>query len=145
MKKLLIAVLICLGVSTYAQEGHDHSKKGKGKHEMKSADKRSEMMLNTLTTQLGLNPSQVDKMKPIIAEQTAKMEELRAKMKENKDKGVEPTDADKKAMKKKMKEDKAATDAKVKAILTPEQYTKYESVLAELKEKGKDRKPHADH
>ncbi|HWS59413.1 MAG TPA: hypothetical protein VN182_00640 [Flavobacterium sp.] len=134
MKKLVLAVFLCVGFSIYAQEPTTTPKK-KGNKEAKSPEKMNEARLSKMTTDLNLNAKQQEQIKPILAEQTVKMEEMKAKQKANKEAGVELNDADKKAMRKKMKEEKEATDAKYKNILTPEQYTKYQEIQKEQKEK----------
>ena len=134
MKKLFMAVLLCVGFSIYAQETTTTPKK-KGNKEAKSPEKVNEARLSKMTTELSLNAKQQEEIKPILAEQTVKMEEMKAKQKANKEAGVELSDADKKAMRMKMKEDKEATDAKIKSILTPEQFTKYQEIQKEQREK----------
>jgi hypothetical protein len=88
-----------------------------------------------MTTDLGLNTKQQEQIKPILAEQAVKMEEMKAKQKANKEAGVQPTEAEKKEMRKKRKEEKESTDAKFKAILSPEQYVKYQEIQKEQREK----------
>ena len=144
MKKLFMAVLLCVGFSIYAQETTTTPKK-KGNKEVKLPAKSEEARLSKMTTELSLNTKQQEQIKPILAEQTVKMEEMKAKQKANKEAGVELSDADKKAMRIKMKEEKEATDAKFKAILTPEQFTKYQEIQEEQREKMmSQKKPKAD-
>lgn len=143
-KKLFMTVLLCVGFSIYAQETTTAVKK-KGNKEAKSPEKIVEARFTKMITDLSLTEKQQDEIKPILAEQTAKMQEMKAKQKANKEAEVEPSDADKKAMRMKMKEEKEATEAKFKNILTPEQFTKYQEIQKELKEKMmSQKKPKAD-
>jgi periplasmic protein CpxP/Spy len=138
MKKLIIAVLLLVGVSNFAQEVNaPKNKKDKGSKEMKSPEQRNEAMLAKMTTELNLDASQQAQIKPIIAEQSVKMEAMRAQQKANKESGVVPSDADKKAMRKTRMENKEATDNKIKAILTPDQFVKYQAMQEAEKEKMK--------
>lgn len=136
MKKLIIAALLLVGVSNFAQEANaPKNKSGKGSKEMKSPKQRTEAMLAKMTTELNLDTNQQAQIKPIIAEQGLKMEAMRVQMKANRESGVMPTDADKKAMKKTRMEDKEATDTKIKAILTADQFGKYQAMQEAAKEK----------
>jgi Spy/CpxP family protein refolding chaperone len=141
MKKLIIAVLLVVGLTTYAQEEQGAKKKsGKGSKEMKSPEQRSEAMLAKMTTELSLDAKQQAQIKPIVAEQSVKMEAMRVQMKANKENNVEISDADKKAMKKARTADKEATDNKMKGILTPDQFVKYQAMQEAEKEKMKGHK-----
>lgn len=136
MKKLIIAALLLVGVSNFAQEANaPKNKSGKGSKEIKSPEQRTEAMLAKMTTELNLDTNQQAQIKPIIVEQGSKMEAMRVQMKANRESGVMPTDADKKAMKKIRMEDKEATDTKIKAILTADQFGKYQAMQEAAKEK----------
>jgi len=139
MKNVLIAVLLFVGVSIYSQEANaPKNKKDKGSKEMKSPEQRNEAMLAKMTTELNLDAKQQAQIKPIIAEQNVKMEAMRAQMKANKEGGVVPSDADKKAMRKTRMADKEATDNQIKAILTPDQFVKYQAMQEAGKAKMQD-------
>ena len=138
MKKLIIAALLLVGVSNFAQEANaPKNKSGKGSKEMKSPEQRTEAMLAKMTAELNLDAKQQAQIKPIIAEQSVKMEAMRVQMKANKESGVEISDADKKAMKKARMADKEATDNKMKGIFTPDQFVKYQAMQEAEKEKMK--------
>jgi protein CpxP len=145
MKKLIIAALLLVGVSNFAQEANTpNNKKDKGSKEIKSPEQRNEALLIKMTTELNLDANQQAQIKPIIAEQSVKREAMRAQQKANKENNVVPSDADKKAMRKTRIEDKEATDNKIKAILTPDQFVKYQAMQEEEKAKMKeDRKQRA--
>lgn len=140
MKKLIIAALLLVGVATFAQDANaPKNKKGKDQKEMKTPEQRTETLLAKMTTELSLDANQQAQMKPIIAAQGAKMEAVRAQMKANKESGVMPSDADRKEMRKNRMADKEATDNKIKAILSAEQFVKYQAMQEELKAKMKDK------
>lgn len=140
MKKFIIAVLLVVGFSTYAQEGTETKKKSnKGSKEMKSPEDRNQARLVKMTADLNLNASQQEQLKPIIAEQSTKMLAMKAKQKENKEKNIQLTDDEKKELKKAARKEKAATDAKIQAILTPEQFAKHQEMQKEAMEKMKEK------
>lgn len=140
MKKFIIAALLVVGFSTYAQEGTGTKKKSnKGSKEMKSPEDRNQARLVKMTADLNLNASQQEQLKPIIAEQSTKMLAMKAKQKENKEKNIQLTDDEKKELKKAARKEKAATDAKIQAILTPEQFAKHQEMQKEAMEKMKEK------
>ncbi len=135
----MIAVLLLVGVSNYSQEANaPKNKKDKGSKEMKSPEQRNEAMLAKMTSELSLDAKQQAQIKPIIADQSAKMDAMRAQMKANKENNVELSDADKKAMRKTRIADKEATDNQIKAILTPDQFVKYQAMQEAGKAKMQD-------
>lgn len=140
MKKIIIAALLVVGFTTYAQEGTETKKKSnKGSKEMKSPEDRNQARLVKMTADLNLNASQQEQLKPIIAEQSTKMLAMKAKQKENKEKNIQLTDDEKKELKKAARKEKAATDAKIQAILTPEQFAKHQEMQKEAMEKMKEK------
>lgn len=144
MKKLIIVVLIVVGVSTYAQDANTTKKNlDKGTKEMKSPEQKNEARLNKLTIELNLDANQQAQIKPIIADQSIKMEAMRAQQKSNKENNVVPSDADKKVMRQKRMEEKTAMDNKMKGILSSEQFVKYQAMQeaekAKMKEQNKQR------
>ena len=139
MKKLIFAVLLLVGVSNFAQEANPPKAiKEKGPKEIKSPEQRNEARWGKLITELNLDANQQEKLKPIFAEQRVKMESMRAQMKANKENNVVPSDADKKVMRQKRMEEKTAMDNKMKAILTSEQFEKYQAMQEAEKAKMKE-------
>ncbi|WP_242607173.1 hypothetical protein [Flavobacterium sp. MEB061] len=119
------------------KEHKDHKGKGdhKGHRDMKSPQERDQAHLQKLTTDLNLNADQQKQVGQLLSERSTKMEMLK---KSRKDSDAKPTDAERKAMKKQMEEDHKATDAKMKSILTADQYKKWEAIQKEHKDKMKD-------
>ena len=119
------------------KEHKDHKGKGdyKGHRDMKSPQERNQAHLQKLTTDLNLNADQQKQVGQLLSERSTKMEMLK---KSRKDSDAKPTDAERKAMKKQMEEDHKATDAKMKSILTADQYKKWEAIQKEHKDKMKD-------
>ena len=76
--------------------------------------------IEALTTNLSLTAEQVPKVKAVLDEQRTKMAELR-------------NETDQEARRTKGQALRAETTAKMKAILTPEQFTKYEKMGAGMR------------
>lgn len=110
-------------------------KEHKDHRDMKSPQERNQAHLQKLTTDLNLNADQQKQVGQLLSERSTKMEMLK---KSRKDSDAKPTDAERKAMKKQMEEDHKATDAKMKSILTADQYKKWEAIKKEHKDKMKD-------
>ncbi len=123
MKKLIIAVLLVIGFSSFAQEQTPKEKKSKKEQkERMSPEQRNQALLDRMTTELKLDTKQQEQIKPILAEQSAKLQAMRDQRMASNSK--ELTSEERKALMQKRTEERAATDAKLKAILTPEQFKK---------------------
>ncbi|WP_296149804.1 hypothetical protein [uncultured Flavobacterium sp.] len=127
MKKLIIAAVLMIGMTSFAQE-KPAGEKGY-KMERLTPAQRNEKHLQKLTSELSLNEKQQKEVGTILAEQSAKRE---AKQEERK----KLTDAQRNERKAEME----ANDAKIKAILTPEQTKKWEELKAKKKEEFKDKR-----
>jgi protein CpxP len=104
---------------------------------VKSPEQRGQTMLAKLSAELNLDATQQNHIRPIIEEQFAKIGALRAQMKTNKDNNIELSADEKKEMRKSRMADKEATENKMKAILTAEQFVKYQAMQEAEKEKMK--------
>lgn len=118
MKKIILAVFLIVSVSSFVQG------QTKSKREKQTPEQRSQAQIDKLTTELTLNPQQQEQIKPILAEQNAKMEAMRAERMNGKEMSTEERDA----FRTKRQDDKKATDAKLQAILTPEQFKKMKEI-----------------
>lgn len=118
MKKLILlgASVLMMSAVSVAQPG----KLGK-----KSPQERAEHQTERLTKELSLTPEQAAKVKAILAKRGAEMDSVRSKKMAGAQK--EEVRGDKKAAREK-------TDAELKAILTPEQYAKFQAMMQERKE-----------
>lgn len=127
MKKLIIAAVLMIGMTSFAQE----KPAGEKAHKMErlTPAQRNEKHLQKLTSELSLNEKQQKEVGTILAEQSAKRE---AKQEERK----KLTDAQRNERKAEME----ANDAKIKAILTPDQTKKWEELKAKKKEEFKDKR-----
>ncbi|MFA9188818.1 hypothetical protein AAGV33_10635 [Flavobacterium sp. FBOR7N2.3] len=108
MKKLIIAALLVVGVSSFAQNNSDRPQRGNF-----SPEKRVER----LTTQLNLDAKQQEQVKELYAEQAKNREAQKGFSREQ------------------MQEERKKTDEKLKTILTPEQLKKWEANQAEMRQR----------
>jgi Spy/CpxP family protein refolding chaperone len=119
MKKLILAFAILISsISLFAQDAKPK----------KTPEQRATMYVKELTTELSLTADQSSKIKAIQLESIKKLDELKAKATDG---------GDKKAGKKEAKAVTEAANASIKAILTDEQKAKFDTWLAEKKEKMK--------
>lgn len=134
MKKLIITALLLICISTFAQEQTKPEKKGnKGQKERMSPEQRNQALLDRMTTELKLDANQQEQIKPIIAAQGAKLQAMRDQRIANNAAAL--ASEERKALMQKRKEEKMETDAKLKAILTPEQFKKMKENEAANREK----------
>ena len=132
MKKIIFAVLLLVGISSFAQEQTD-KKLNKPKREKLTPEQREQAMLDRMTKELSLTAQQQEQVKPIIAEQNAKLQSVMSERAEGNSKKM--TTEERETLKAKRKEEKKATEAKLQSILTPEQFTKMKSNEAANREK----------
>ncbi len=117
MKKLIVAALLVVGMTTFAQE-----KEGRipGKEKLTSEQKVN-LQVKKMTKYLGLNETQTKEIRVLV---TKELEKREAKIEE---------------MKAQRKAEQAAVSSDMKKILTPEQYAKWEKNREEKKESIKEK------
>jgi Spy/CpxP family protein refolding chaperone len=133
MKKVFVMMLLAVGLTAFAQE----KKQAANRAEMEklSPEQRNELRLKKLTMELNLNDNQQKEIGKIIAEQTTKREAMMTERKANKEKGVKPSADERFAREsKKLDEEKAMQD-RIRKILTPDQYKKWEDRQNDRKDK----------
>jgi hypothetical protein len=126
MKKLIIAAILMTTMGSFAQEQKTLARKEK--MEQLTPAQRNELRLKKMTLELGLNATQQKEMGSIIAEQSTKHEAAKAERQKKVEVGQKPTSDEKYAMKTKMLDEQIATKERVKKILTPEQFEKWEKM-----------------
>ncbi|AWG20075.1 hypothetical protein FFWV33_00340 [Flavobacterium faecale] len=127
MKKVFTTALIALITITGFAQGKQNAESKKQHHGMENFTpaQRQELMLKKMTLGLDLNASQQKEMSKIMGEQMAKRE---AFMKDHKSKTEKPSSDQMFAMKSKMLDEQIAMKARVKKILSPEQFSKWEKI-----------------
>jgi len=139
MKKLIVAALLIVGMTSFAQENDRMQKRER--MEKLTPEQRDQLQLKKLTLDLNLSAEQQKEMARIIADRSAKREAMVTERKLQKDKGVTPTADDRFKKENERLDYQAAETAKLKKLLTEEQFTKWEKIKedrkADLKNKGK--------
>jgi len=110
MKKLIIALMLLGGLTSFAQE---KNRKDPEKENL-STEQREQLRLKKLTLELNLTDSQQKEIGKILNEQSAKRETAMAARKANKEKGVKPTADERFAMENQRLDDQIAIKARLK-------------------------------
>lgn len=131
MKKLVVVALLVVGMTTFAQVQKERL--GKAGMENLTPEQRQEKNLKRLTAELNLTAEQQVQVGKIMAEQSAKRQDLKTSIEAMKANQEKPTEEQKASFKKQTEEGKIAMNEKMKKILSAEQFEKWN----DLKEKGK--------
>jgi Spy/CpxP family protein refolding chaperone len=127
MKKLFIVALLVVGMTSFAQERK--ARPERAQMEQMTPEQRNQLHLKKMTLELDLNASQQKEMSKIIAEQSAKREAKMAERKASKDSAKKQLTADELfAKKSKMLDEQIVMKERMKKILTPEQYKKWDDM-----------------
>lgn len=118
MKKVIVAALLVIGLSTFAQVEKKEKESNDPMMEKMSPNERAEKALKRMTKELKLTDDQQKQMKVLITEQETKRADANFK----------PS-----------KEDRLAMKEKTSKILTPEQNATWDKIQEEKKEKMKEK------
>ena len=129
MKKLFLALLLLVGITTWAQGKRERRPEG----DRLTKEEKVDIQVKRMTKDLDLNEKQAKEVRTLVTKEVEKREAKRAEMTEEKK-------AKREAMKTEMKEAQAAHSAEMKKILTPEQFAKWEKMREERKDKLKERR-----
>lgn len=129
MKKLLVAALLVVGMTTFAQEQVKEQKAPM------TTEQKVESQVKRMTKEFNLNDKQVQEIKTIVAKEVEMKAAAKADMEARKASGVKLPKEEVKARKAKSQEDEIAMDANMKKILNAEQYAKWAQKQQERKEK----------
>jgi hypothetical protein len=142
MKKLIIAALLVVGITAFAQDRKEMGDRPERRPEMEklSPEQRTQLMVRKLTLDLDLNTKQQEEVKQIIAEQGAKREAMKAERMARKEEKKRPTADEQYAMKNKMLDEQIVFKDKMKKILSPEQYQKWDSQKEKRQGKSQERR-----
>lgn len=137
MKKVLIAALLLVGLTGFAQDRKERP--NRDEMEKLTPEQRNEKRLKKLTADLDLNTKQQEQVSKIIAEQGPKRDAMKAKREDFKANQEKPSPEERAAFKKQMMDEKNAMDAQMKAILTPQQFVKWTENNEKRRDKMKER------
>ena len=133
MKKLIVAAILLVGLSTFAQEQPKNTRREKS--EQMTPEQKSVLRLKKLTLDLSLNTSQQKEMSKIVTEMETKRETSKAERLANNEAKTKPTKDELFAMQTKHLDEQIATKERVKKILDANQFQKWEKMQDKRKEK----------
>jgi hypothetical protein len=131
MKKVIVAVLLVVGMTTFAQERGE-------KRERLTPEQKVELQIKKLKLDLDLNDKQTADIKKIVVEQVKKRDAKRAEFDTKRAKDAKPTPEEMFQNKSQMLDEQIAMKAEMKKILNAEQYEKWQKIQAEKSENKKD-------
>lgn len=133
MKKLIIAALLVVGMTSFAQNKKEMiTRRDRAGMEKFTPEQRNQLMLKKMTLELDLNASQQKEMSKVIAENSVKIEVRMKEIKANKDSNTKPTSDLMFERKNRMLDEKIAVKERMKKILTPEQFKKWEDMKGKI-------------
>ena len=138
MKSLIIALVFGIGMSGFAQVSTPQP--GGNKMEKMTPEQRQQKHLDRLTKELTLDAKQQVAVGKILTEKSAKAQDMKAQKDTRKASGDKMTTEERTAFKNAMQAEKADTEAKMKAVLSADQYQKWLDIREENKEKMKEKR-----
>lgn len=132
MKKLILAIALVMTTLTFAQDR-------KQEREKLTPEQQCELHVKKMTLDLDLDAQQQKEVKTIFLEQAKKREAKMAEMKAKREKGEKPSADERFEMKNEMLDNQIEMKAKMKKILKPEQYKKWEENLDEKTAQAKEK------
>jgi protein CpxP len=138
MKKLIIVLALGIGLTGFAQE--TTPKPNKADIEKMTPEQRQQKHLAHLTKELNLDAKQQEAVGKILAEKSAKAQDVKTQREARKTSGEKMTTEERTAFKNAVLAEKADTEAKMKTILSADQYKKWISMREENKEKMKEKR-----
>jgi hypothetical protein len=143
MKKLIIAALLVVSMTGIAQERKgSENRPNRMEMEKFTPEQRNQLMLKKMTLELDLNAKQQEQMKSIIGEQTAKRESRMKEMKANKDTNSKLSSDERFTRKSQMLDEQIAMKAKMKTILSADQFEKWDAKKAKHNKQRPERMAH---
>ncbi len=127
MKKLIIAALLVVGVSSFAQDNNDRPQRGNMGN--MTPEQRTEQRVARMTKDLNLDAKQQEQLKQLYADEAKNREARMAEMKDKKGQGRGEM----------MAEQRKAMEGKMAAILTPEQLAKWKSNQEKMQQRMQQR------
>ena len=127
LKKLFIAALLAVGMTSFAQVRKVVTERPP--KEQMSLEQRNQLQLKKMTLELDLNASQQKEMSTVIAEQSTKRDARMAERKASKDSAKKQlTAAELFAKKNQMLDEQIVMKERMKKILSADQYKKWEDI-----------------
>jgi protein CpxP len=137
MKNLIIALVFGIGLTGFAQVSTPQP--NRTDMEKMTPEQRQQKHLAHLTKELTLDTKQQEAVGKILAEKSVKAQDLKAQKDTRKASGDKMTAEERTAFKSTLQAEKADTEAKMKAVLSADQYQKWLDMREENKDKMKDK------
>ena len=129
MKKLILAAFFAVATAGFAQPGD---------REKLSPEQQADLQTKRMTLELGLNDSQQKEVRAALIEQNAFYQKSLKERKETRASGTRPSADEQYKRKSEMLDRQIAHKAKMKKILTLEQFTKWEATKDDRAQKMRD-------
>ncbi|HXA02837.1 MAG TPA: hypothetical protein VNW99_12660 [Cytophagaceae bacterium] len=136
MKKTILSVTLAVFFQLAAFQTVFSQTTANNKAKEHSPEQRADVHVKKMTQDLSLSSDQVPKVKAIVLDKTQKMDAIKAKY---------ANSTDKKAMHQEMKTIHDQKETELKAVLTPEQYTKHVQMREQEKQKRMQNKQDSHH
>lgn len=130
MKKLFIAALMMIGMTSFAQEGEPMRVNAPV-----TAEQRNEMQMKRLAVELNLDANQEKEMTAILKEGAVKREVMNKEMDAKRAPSTQRTADAREKRKVALQEFDNVEKAQLQKVLTPEQFTKFEKIRKEREAK----------
>lgn len=137
MKKLIIALVLGMGMTCFAQEGSPRPNRGEMQN--MTPEQRVQRQVEKMTKDLSLDAKQQEAVNKLLTEKSVKAQEARAKREAQRTSGEKMTDEQRNAFRTAMQTEREDTDNKLKAILTADQFKKYAASRQENEERMRQR------
>ena len=131
MKKVIVAALLVVGLTTFAQE----KEAKKAPEERLTKEQKVDFQVKKLTKDLDLNEKQAKDMRVVVTKQVDKRETKIAEMRAKKEEKAQ----NREELRANMEKDQAANKEEMQKILTPEQFAKWGKIRDERKENFKEK------
>lgn len=129
MKTWILAIMMLVGLGSYAQHGKD-----KMNREPFTASQKAELQSKKMTLALDLNEKQQKDIQKLLTDKNTKAEQFKSQFKANREAGKKPTADERFAMQNKRLDEKIAFKGEMKKILNTDQYSKWEKMKKHRKE-----------
>jgi periplasmic protein CpxP/Spy len=126
MKRIILSALLVVFCHLVIFQAAFSQANANNKNKNRTPEQKADAHLKKMTQDLSLTSEQVPKVKAIVLDKIQKMDALKTKY---------ANTTDKKAMHQEMKKIRDQKDTELKAVLTPEQYTKHVQMREEEKKK----------
>lgn len=120
MKKLIFAIALVLTTATFAQDK-------KQARERLTPEQQTELQVKKMTLDLDLDAKQQKEINAVLLDQARMRSEKMTLLKGKREKGEKPSADERFEMKNEMLDNQIEMKAKMKKILKPEQYKKWEA------------------